>query len=68
LINYRGGIINLEIGPVTIKIKGKEIVMNFDILPLGNDEVVLGMPWLQEYNLKIDWITGDVKIQDIWLQ
>jgi len=36
--------------------------MNFDILLLGNDKVVLGMPWLQEYNPKINWITGDVKI------
>jgi len=44
LINYRGGIINLEIGLVIIKIKGKEIMINFDILPLGNDEAVLGMP------------------------
>jgi len=44
LINYRGGIINLETGPVTIKIKGKEIIINFDILPLGNDEAVLRMP------------------------
>jgi len=46
LINYRGGIINLETGPVTMKIKGKEIVMNFDILLLGNDKIVLGMLWL----------------------
>jgi len=43
-INYRGGIINLEIGPVMIKIKGKEIIINFDILPLGNNKAVLGMP------------------------
>jgi len=43
-INYRGGIINLEIGLVMTKIKGKEIVINFDILPLGNNKVVLGMP------------------------
>jgi len=27
-----------------IKIKGKEITINFDILLLGNDEAVLGMP------------------------
>jgi len=54
LINYRGGIINLETGLVIIRIKGKEIIMNFDILPLGNDEAVLGMPWLQEYNLRIN--------------
>jgi len=46
LINYRGGIINLEIGLVIIKIKGKEIIINFNILLLGNNEAVLGMPWL----------------------
>jgi len=43
LINYRGDIINLEIGLVTIRIKGKEIIMNFNILLLRNDEAVLGM-------------------------
>jgi len=43
-INYRGGIINLEIGLVIIRIKGKEIMMNFDILLLGNNEAVLGIP------------------------
>jgi len=44
LINYRGGIINLETGLIIIRIKGKEVIINFDILPLGNNEVVLGMP------------------------
>jgi len=44
LINYKKGIINLEIGLVIIRIKGKEIIINFDILPLGNDKAVLGMP------------------------
>jgi len=29
-----------------IRIEGKEIMINFDILPLGNNKVVLGMPWL----------------------
>jgi len=43
-INYRGGIINLEIGPVIIRIERKEIAMNFNILLLGNDKAVLGMP------------------------
>jgi len=43
LINYRGGIINLETGLIIIRIEGKEIMMNFDILLLGNDEAVLGM-------------------------
>jgi len=44
LINYRGGIINLKIGLVTTRIEGKEIIINFNILLLGNDEAVLGMP------------------------
>jgi len=44
LINYRGGIINLKIGLVIIRIKGKEITINFNILLLGNDKTVLGMP------------------------
>jgi len=44
LINYRGGIINLEIELVIIRIEGKEIIINFNILLLGNDKVVLGMP------------------------
>jgi len=44
LINYKGGIINLEIGLVMIRIEGKEIIMNFNILLLGNDKAVLGMP------------------------
>jgi len=43
LINYRGGIINLEIGLVTIRIEEREIIMNFDILLLGNNKAVLGM-------------------------
>jgi len=44
LINYRGGIINMETELVIIKIKGKIITMSFDILLLGNNKVVLGMP------------------------
>jgi len=62
LINYKGGIINLEIGLVIIRIEGKKVMMNFNILLLGNNKAVLGMPWLQEYNLRINWIIGDVEI------
>jgi len=35
---------NLKIGLVIIKIEGKEIIINFDILSLGNNKAVLGMP------------------------
>jgi len=43
-INYKEGIINLKIGPVIIRIEEKEIMINFNILLLGNDEAVLEMP------------------------
>jgi hypothetical protein len=39
-------------------------MVNFNILLLGQDEAVLGMTWLREYNLKIDWITRQVEIAD----
>ena len=63
-IAYGGGIINLETGPIQLTIEGRQIEMSFDILPLGKDEAILGMPWLQEYNPKIDWVTGQVDIKD----
>jgi len=44
LINYKRGIINLEIGLVITRIKGKEIIINFNILLLGNNKAVLRMP------------------------
>jgi len=43
LINYRKGVINMEIKLIIIRIKGKEIIISFNILLLGNNEVVLGM-------------------------
>ena len=44
LILYRDGIINIKTGLVRLKIKGKEIIISFNILPLGNNKVILGMP------------------------
>jgi len=54
LINYRESIINIKIKLVIIRIERRTITMNFNILLLGNNKVVLGMPWLQKYNLKIN--------------
>ena len=64
LIAYRGGIINLKTGPIQLTIKGRPIKMSFDILLLGNNKVVLRMPQLQEYNLRINWVTGQINIRD----
>ena len=56
--------INLETGLVQVNIKGRDIMVNFDVLLLGQDEAVLGMTWLREYNPKIDQITRQVEIVD----
>ena len=44
----------MEIGLVKLELENREIVTLFNILLLGKDKVVLGMPFLREFNLKID--------------
>jgi hypothetical protein len=43
LVLYKNGIINLKTGLVQVNIKEKNIIVNFNILLLGQDKVVLGM-------------------------
>jgi hypothetical protein len=40
---YKDEIINLEIGPVQVNIKRHDIIVNFNILLLGQDKAVLEM-------------------------
>ena len=42
--------------------KGYVKRMRIDICDLGKTEVILEMPWLQVYNLEINWETREVKI------
>ena len=44
----------METGPVKVEIEGRKVITSFDILLLGKDKAVLGMPFLKEFNLKID--------------
>ena len=53
-IFYRNGVIRIKTEPVELRIEGWIVVISFNILLLGRDEAVLGMPWLREYNLKIN--------------
>ena len=46
LILYGNGIIYLETGLVELEIKGRNVVIFFDVLPLGKDKAVLGMLFL----------------------
>ena len=46
LILYRDGIIYFETGLVELEIKGRYVVVSFDVLPFGKNKAVLGMPFL----------------------
>ena len=62
LILYRDKMIYLKTRPMKVKIEGQNIVVSFNELPLGKNKAVLGMPFLQEYNPKINWVMGDIEI------
>ena len=43
-ISYKNGVIYIETEPVELRIKERRVIINFNILLLGKDEAVLGMP------------------------
>ena len=47
----------METGLVKVEIKGKKIIISFNILLLGKNKAVLKMLFLKEFNLKINWVT-----------
>ena len=47
----------METGPVKVEIKGRKIIISFNILLLGKDKAILGMPFLKEFNSRINWVT-----------
>ena len=55
----------MEIRLVKVEIKGRGIIVSFNILLLGKDKAVLGIPFLKEFNLRINWVTRQVKIRNI---
>jgi len=47
----------METGPVEVEIKERKVIISFNILLLGKDKAVLGIPFLREFNLRINWVT-----------
>ena len=43
-IFYKNGIIHIETEPVKLRIEGWIVIISFDILLLGKDKAVLGIP------------------------
>ena len=63
-ISYKNGVIYLEMELIQLQIKGRNIYISFNILLLGNNKAVLRMPWLREYNFKINQVIGQVDIKN----
>uniref|UniRef100_A0A0W0GD70 Putative reverse transcriptase-rnase h-integrase n=1 Tax=Moniliophthora roreri TaxID=221103 RepID=A0A0W0GD70_MONRR len=43
------------------KIAGKEFRENFMILGIGDESMILGLPWLHYHNPQIDWETEEIR-------
>ena len=54
LILYRNKIIYFKTGLVELEIEGRNVVTSFNVLLLGKNKAVLGILFLQEYNLRIN--------------
>jgi hypothetical protein len=50
-----------ESGTVLMVVLGHVERLNFDIVPTGWYDVVLGIPWLKNHNLAIDWKMGSLQ-------
>ena len=43
-ISYKNEVIYIKTKQVELRIKRRKVIISFNILPLGKDKVVLGMP------------------------
>ena len=58
--NNSGGMIHHQV-KLHLQIKGKTTLQSFFVLNLGGqDNIILGYPWLTKNNPQIDWGTGEV--------
>jgi len=48
-----------------IQMRKKKISTRFLATGLGKEKMILGLPWLKQYNPKTDWNTGTVDIDSI---
>ena len=50
---------------MNLKVGNKDMKTRFLVTDLGKEQMILGLPWLKEYNPKIDWATGMIDINSI---
>jgi len=57
------GLIRLTVS-LTLRIGDKDERRNFYVIQCGNEDAILGLPWLCEANPIIDWASGMVELPD----
>ena len=60
-MNNSRGVITHQV-EVNVYYKSHMERMRIDVCDLGKTDIILGMPWLQVHNPKINWKTGEVKM------
>ncbi len=35
-------------------------IIQLDLVEIANHRVILGMPWVEYYNLQVDWVTKEI--------
>ncbi|CEL08608.1 hypothetical protein ASPCAL11756 [Aspergillus calidoustus] len=53
--------LTVESGVITLVVKGRQIELSLDVFPLGQYDIVLGIPWLEDHNPDIDWSTKTIR-------
>jgi hypothetical protein len=64
LLLYNEGRVEEETDHLPIRVHNRLTSTKFDITDIGQWEMILGIPWLREFNPQIDWTTGHVQWKD----
>lgn len=64
LLLYNEGRIEEETDHLPICVHNRLTSTQFDITDTGQWDIILGIPWLREFNPQIDWTTGQVQWKD----
>jgi hypothetical protein len=55
-INANEGIVDVETKELVMEMPGGHLErITMDVVPIGQHEVILGMPWIKQHNPQIDW-------------
>src|SRR5262247_3848503 len=51
-----------EVADVILRYKGHSECAVFAVTAIGNEDIILGLPWLKEHNPEVDWKMEEVKM------